>query len=94
VLAAEGYPGKVTKGDAITGLDSLREWSSGMVFHAATARRGGETITDGGRVLGVTALGGSLREAVDEAYRAVGMIHWRGMQYRKDIGARALGRAW
>ena len=92
VLAAEGYPGDVTKGDEIFGLDRLRDWQGGVVFHAGTARRNGRVVTAGGRVLGVTALGGTLREAVDHAYAAVDRIHWRGMQYRKDIGARALGR--
>jgi phosphoribosylamine---glycine ligase len=92
VLAAEGYPGKVAKGDEISGLDALRDWQRGVVFHAGTARRGEKLVTDGGRVLGVTALGASLREAVDEAYRGVDRIHWRGMQYRHDIGAKALGR--
>jgi len=92
VLAAEGYPAAVAKGDAIHGLEALADWHGGVVFHAGTARRGGALVTAGGRVLGVTALGSTLRDAVDEAYRAVGKIEWRGMQYRRDIGARALGK--
>jgi phosphoribosylamine--glycine ligase len=92
VIAAKGYPGPVTKGDAITGLDALRDWRDGVVFHAGTARRDGRVVTDGGRVLGVTALGSSVRGAVDEAYRGVAQIAWDGMQYRRDIGHRALAR--
>jgi phosphoribosylamine---glycine ligase len=90
VMAAEGYPGPVTKGDEIVGLDALAHWRGGKVFHAGTERRDGKILTAGGRVLGVTAAGDTLADAVAEAYRAVGKIRWRGMQYRKDIGARAL----
>jgi phosphoribosylamine--glycine ligase len=92
VLAAEGYPGPVQKGRPIDGLDALRGWTNGVVFHAATAGRDGRVVTDGGRVLGVTALGDGIEAAVDEAYRAVGRISWRGMHYRRDIGHRALAR--
>jgi phosphoribosylamine--glycine ligase len=92
VLAAKGYPGPITKGDEITGLDALRDWPDGVVFHAGTTRRDGRVVTDGGRVLGVTALGASVRAAVDEAYRGVAKISWSGMQYRRDIGHRALAR--
>ncbi|MBI2962271.1 MAG: phosphoribosylamine--glycine ligase [Deltaproteobacteria bacterium] len=92
VLAAEGYPGDVAQGDEISGLEQLRDWRHGVVFHAGTTRRDGRLVTAGGRVLGVTALGATLGEAVDHAYRAAGAVRWRGMQYRKDIGARALGR--
>ena len=90
VLAAEGYPGDVATGDEIGGLEALRGWPQGAVFHAGTARRDGKIVTAGGRVLGVTALGTTLREAVDHAYWAVDKIHWRGMHYRRDIGRRAL----
>jgi phosphoribosylamine--glycine ligase len=92
VMAAEGYPGEVAKGDEISGLEGLASWPLGAVFHAATARRDGKIFTAGGRVLGVTALGATLREAIDRVYGAVGKIHWRGMQYRRDIGRRALER--
>ena len=92
VLAAKGYPGTVTRGDEIGGLDALRDWRDGVVFHAGTTRRDGHVVTDGGRVLGVTALGASVRAAVDEAYRGVARIAWSGMQYRRDIGHRALAR--
>jgi phosphoribosylamine--glycine ligase len=92
VMAAEGYPGEVAKGDEISGLEGLASWPLGAVFHAATARRDGKIFTAGGRVLGVTALGATLREAIDRVYGAVAKIHWRGMQYRRDIGRRALER--
>ncbi len=92
VLAAEGYPGTVRKGAAIDGLDRLRDWKDGVVFHAGTARHDGRVVVDGGRVLGVTALGPTIRAAVDEAYRGVARIAWPGMQYRRDIGHRALAR--
>jgi len=92
VLAAEGYPGSYQKGRVIHGLESLRDWSSGMVFHAGTARRDDEVVTAGGRVLGVTGLGEDIAAAVAEAYRGVAKIHWDGMHYRSDIGHRALRR--
>jgi phosphoribosylamine--glycine ligase len=63
-----------------------------VVFHAGTRRDGGRVVTDGGRVLGVTALGDGIDAAVARAYAAVGAIHWPGMQYRRDIGHRALAR--
>ena len=91
VLAAEGYPGAVAKGRVITGLES--RWDGGTVFHAATRRADGAFVTDGGRVLGVTALGITIEDAVAAAYRGVERIHWPGMQYRRDIGHRALARA-
>jgi phosphoribosylamine--glycine ligase len=90
VLAAEGYPASVAKGDEIAGLEALRAWRDGVVFHAGTARRDGKIVTAGGRVLGVTALGETLRDAIEGAYWAAAQIRWRGVHYRKDIGARAL----
>jgi phosphoribosylamine--glycine ligase len=93
VLSAAGYPGAVEKGATISGLDELRDWKDGVVFHAGTKRAGGRIVTDGGRVLGVTALGDTIRVAVDEAYRGVERISWPGMHYRRDIGHRAFGRA-
>jgi phosphoribosylamine--glycine ligase len=92
VLAAEGYPGAYEKGKEIRGLESLRNWKNGVVFHAGTARNDGSLVTNGGRVLGVTALGADVGAAVAEAYRAVEQIHWDGMHYRHDIGQRALER--
>jgi phosphoribosylamine---glycine ligase len=92
VLAAAGYPGAVAQGDEIHGVEALRSWRDVFVFHAATARRDRRLVTAGGRVLGITALGPTLHGAVDKAYGAVAEVGWRGMQYRRDIGARALRR--
>ena len=92
VLAAEGYPGNYERGKAIHGLEGLRGWRDGMVFHAGTLRRDGTVVTNGGRVLGVTALGADVAAAVAEAYEAVARIEWDGMHYRRDIGRRALER--
>jgi phosphoribosylamine--glycine ligase len=88
VLAAEGYPGKVAKGDAISGLDGPFPGDV-QVFHAGTARGpDGRVVTSGGRVLTVCALGQGLDEAARRAYEAASRISFRGMQYRKDIGQR------
>jgi len=92
VLAAGGYPGAYEKGKVIRGLEALDGWSNGVVFHAGTARREDTLVTNGGRVLGVTAMGQTVRDAVREAYWAVEQIHWDGMHYRHDIGYRALER--
>lgn len=87
VLAAEGYPQKPRTGDIIHGLDSIDESDSTVIFHAGTAKNeNGETVTAGGRVLGVTAVADSLDDALEMAYAAVSGISWRGMQYRRDIG--------
>ncbi len=90
VLAAPGYPGTYEKGAEIHGLEDLRDWKSGVVFHAGTARRDSTFVTNGGRVLGVTALGADIGAAVREAYRGVDRIHWEGMHLRRDIGHRVL----
>jgi phosphoribosylamine--glycine ligase len=90
VLAAGGYPGNYERGRIISGLEELRSWSDGMVFHAGTARRDGAVVTNGGRVLGVTALGDTVGDALDEVYRAIAEIGWEGMHYRRDIGRRAV----
>jgi phosphoribosylamine--glycine ligase len=92
VLAAAGYPGQVERGAPISGLEDLDGWRNGVVFHAGTKRVDGRLVTDGGRVLGVTALGETIAGAVDEAYGAVARIRFPGMQHRRDIGHRALGR--
>jgi phosphoribosylamine--glycine ligase len=92
VLAAEGYPGSYGRGVPIQGLDALREWPNGVVFHAGTARRERQVVTNGGRVLGVTALGEDVGAAVREAYGAVERIQWGGMHFRRDIGFRAMER--
>ena len=93
VLAAEGYPGAVERGRPIDGVEALRAWQGGKVFHAGTKRPDGALVTDGGRVLGVTALGDTIEQAVSEAYAAVARISWPGMHYRRDIGQRALAEA-
>jgi len=90
VLCAAGYPGSYDKGKEIHGLDKLRNWQGGFVFHSGTVKENGRWSTSGGRVLGVTARGRSITATVEEAYRAVGEISWEGMHYRKDIAYRAL----
>ena len=87
VLAAAGYPGEPRKGDPISGLDGTAE--DCKVFHAATRRSNDSVLTSGGRVLCVTALGETIRQAQRTAYAAVNAIRFDGMQYRKDIGYRA-----
>ncbi|HEY3167511.1 MAG TPA: phosphoribosylglycinamide synthetase C domain-containing protein, partial [Candidatus Binatia bacterium] len=68
----------------------LKSWVNGFVFHAGTAKVNGRWVTAGGRVLGMTARGKNISEAVNEVYRAVDEISWEGMHYRKDIARRAL----
>lgn len=92
VLSARGYPGPYDKGYEIRGLDKLRHWDKGFVFHAGTAKENGRWITSGGRVLGVTARGSDIGNAVTNAYSAVSQISWDGMHYRKDIARRAIAR--
>ena len=87
VLAAAGYPDAPKKGDIITGLPKATE--EFRVFHAGTALKDGSIVTNGGRVLCVTALGDSIRMAQRRAYEVVNGIHFDGMQYRRDIGHRA-----
>lgn len=90
VLSANGYPGTYDKGKEIAGLEKLKDWHNGFVFHAGTAKDNGRWLTSGGRVLGVTARGATITDAVKEAYRAVDKISWDGMHYRKDIAQRIL----
>lgn len=90
VMAAEGYPGPVTKGDAISGLDA--DLGGAKVFHAGTAEQQGQIMTSGGRVLCVVASGDDVAAAREQAYAAVDRIRWRGQQYRRDIAHRALNR--
>jgi len=90
VLAAHGYPMNPRKGDAITGLP--QDTDEVVVFHAGTQMKDGQVLTSGGRVLCVTALGGTLKLAQQQAYNTVKGIHFDGMQYRTDIGYRALTR--
>ena len=90
VLSANGYPGTYDRGKEIAGLEKLKDWHNGFVFHAGTAKDNGHWLTNGGRVLGVTARGATITDAVKEAYRAVDKISWDGMHYRKDIAQRVL----
>jgi phosphoribosylamine--glycine ligase len=90
VLSAGGYPGSYETGTEIGGLEKLKDWPKGFVFHAGTSKQDGRWHTSGGRVLGVTARGHDLAEAVQEVYRGVNSISWEGMHYRRDIARRAL----
>ena len=90
VMAAKGYPGAYEKGTVIKGLDALPEDSFHMVFHAGTTEKDGQITASGGRVLTVTARGGSLTQARARAYAMVGALDWPGGFCRSDIGWRAL----
>ncbi|MDR1612212.1 MAG: phosphoribosylamine--glycine ligase [Planctomycetota bacterium] len=91
VLASGGYPGPYEKGKIVSGLDKAAERPGAMVFHAgAKSTPRGEVVTDGGRVFGVTALGPTIKDAIDRAYAAAGDISFAGMRYRTDIGKKAL----
>ncbi len=90
VLASGGYPGSYSKGKVITGLDLAEEDERIAVFHAGTAQKGEDLVTGGGRVLGVTAVDSDLASAIMAAYEGVNKIHFDGMQYRRDIGAKGL----
>jgi phosphoribosylamine--glycine ligase len=87
VLASGGYPGSYPKGIPIYGLDEVRD---SVVFHAGTAEKDGQIVTNGGRVLGVTARGATIEEARAKAYGDIERIRFEGMQYRKDIALKAL----
>ncbi|MGD0843631.1 MAG: phosphoribosylamine--glycine ligase [Geobacteraceae bacterium] len=90
VMAAEGYPGEYRKGDEILGLEQAAQIGDLVVFHAGTKVIEGKTVTAGGRVLGVTARGHTVQEAMERAYRGVAAITWKGVHYRRDIGGKAL----
>ncbi len=91
VMAAAGYPESVRKGDAIEGLASAA-MLPGKVFHAGTQLRNGRVLTNGGRVLCATALGTTVANAQREAYALADAVKWHGVQYRRDIGYRAIAR--
>jgi phosphoribosylamine--glycine ligase len=91
VLAAGGYPLEYRKGDRIAGLSQQSEPGT-MVFHAGTTVQDGSIVTNGGRVLGVTALGATVAEAQARAYDVVSSIDWADMYHRRDIGYRAVAR--
>jgi phosphoribosylamine--glycine ligase len=90
VIASGGYPGNYEKGKPIRGLDDAAKLPGVKVFHAGTALKDGQVVTSGGRVLGVTAQGKDLKAAQAAAYAAVGKICFEGLQFRHDIGAKAL----
>jgi phosphoribosylamine--glycine ligase len=90
VLASGGYPGAYSKGKTITGINMAEEDRRIAVFHAGTRQEGDRLVTAGGRVLGVTATGQDLASAIMRAYEAVNKIHFEGMHYRRDIGAKGL----
>ncbi len=90
VMASSGYPGQYQRGKTIVGLDEVARIKNAVVFHAGTVKEGSSLVTSGGRVLGVTALGDTVPQAIEETYRAVDKIHWDGEYHRTDIGRKAL----
>ena len=91
VLAAKGYPDSYPKGDAISGL-KVTYPEGEKVFHAGTKQDGDSIVTAGGRVLCATALGNTVTQAQQRAYKLVDEINWDGMEYRTDIAYRAIAR--
>jgi phosphoribosylamine--glycine ligase len=92
VLASQGYPGKAQVGKVISGIEAAESQGGVKVFHAGTRFQNGQLFSTGGRVLGVTAIAEDLPAAMERAYAAVSKIHFEGMHYRKDIGAKGLRR--
>ncbi|TYO96270.1 phosphoribosylamine--glycine ligase [Desulfallas thermosapovorans] len=90
VLASGGYPGPYGKGEVITGLADLPP--NVVAFHAGTAYKGGQVVTAGGRVLGITARAAGIPEAIELAYQGVSRVKFNGMHYRRDIGKKAISR--
>lgn len=90
VMASGGYPGEYEKGKVIIGIDAADAVEGVKVFHAGTAEKDGNIVTAGGRVLGVTARGKDIPQAIERAYEACALIKWEGAQYRNDIGAKAM----
>jgi phosphoribosylamine--glycine ligase len=90
VAASKGYPGKYPVGLPITGVEQADAMADVKVFLGGVRRDGGQLVTDGGRVLGVTALGDTVAAARDKAYEAMKLVHFDGMHYRRDIGHQAL----
>jgi len=89
VCAAEGYPGNYAKDKEISGLDAAEKLDGIVVFHAGSKKAGNKILTSGGRVLGVTGLGGPIKEAINKTYSAIKKINFEGMHYRLDIGGKA-----
>jgi phosphoribosylamine--glycine ligase len=90
VMASKGYPGDYEKGKAIGGLKEVSKMNDVFVFHAGTGFKDDLVVTNGGRVLGVTGLGGDIPRAIERTYQAVKKISWEGVHYRTDIGKKAL----
>jgi phosphoribosylamine--glycine ligase len=92
VASSAGYPGSYKTGFPISGLSAAARVPGVQIFHSGSAIRGNQLVTAGGRVLGVTAVAASLKEALGRAYQAMAEIEFEGMYYRRDIGHRALKR--
>ena len=92
IASSAGYPGSYKTGFPISGLSAAGRVPEVQVFHSGSARVGNQTVTAGGRVLGVTAVGASLEEALNRAYQGLTEIQFEGMYFRNDIGHRALGK--
>ena len=92
VMAAKGYPGDYNKGELIGGLDAAGQMPGVQIFHAGTTARDGKILSNGGRVLNITATGDTITQAVSRAYSAVDRIDWPGGFCRRDIAWRALER--
>ena len=92
VMCARGYPGSYEKNMVVHGLSEVTQMEDAVVFHAGTRLDRETIVTNGGRVLGVTALGDSIPQAVQKVYEGVARIHWKAMHYRRDIGRKALER--
>jgi phosphoribosylamine--glycine ligase len=92
VMASGGYPGPYKKGIPIKGLEDAARVKDVVVFHAGTSMKDKTVVTNGGRVLGVTALGDTVTDAIERAYQAVSKIKWEGVHYRSDIGQKAVKR--
>ncbi|MDO8489300.1 MAG: phosphoribosylamine--glycine ligase, partial [Candidatus Omnitrophota bacterium] len=90
VCASAGYPGNYAKDKEISGLDQTAKLDDIVVFHAGTKKVGNKIVTSGGRVLGVTGLGATIKDAINRTYAAVEKVNFEGMHYRKDIGYRTL----
>lgn len=93
IASSAGYPGSYKTGLPITGLGAASQIPDVEVFHSGTAQAGGQIVTSGGRVLGVTASGNTLEEALDRAYDAMAQIQFDGIYFRRDIGHRALKKS-
>jgi phosphoribosylamine--glycine ligase len=89
VMAAQGYPGTYQKGQPIQGLEAAKRLKDVVVFHAGTTFKDKAVVTNGGRVLGITALGEDIPRAIKKAYQAIDKIHWKTAYYRTDIGQKA-----